>query len=136
MTNWKWRTKLKTNNFFIKRTGKKIRNKKKDLNSNIKNREDQAVFFREGEKKKAYRRRTTQPPPTHATTRQTSMFVRGEQRNRLNRKKITEKTEPWKKPIRIFKKPTGSVWIQFYKPETEKTELNPNWKKKKSQTGK
>jgi hypothetical protein len=131
MTNWNWRTKLKINNFFIKRTGKKIRNKKKDINWNIKNREDQAVFFKEGErKKKAFRRQTTQPLPTHATTRQTSMIVRGEQKNRLNRenqkKKITEKTESWKKPIRIFKKPTGSVRFQFYKPETEKTELIPN----------
>jgi hypothetical protein len=58
------------------------------------------------------------------------MFVRGEQKNRLNRenrkKKITEKTESLKKPIRIFKKPTGSVRFQFYKPETEKTELIPN----------
>ena len=47
-------------------------------------------------------------------------------------KKITEKTEPWKKlikPIRILKKPTGSVRFWFYKPETEKTEPNPNRKK-------
>jgi hypothetical protein len=33
------------------------------------------------------------------------------------------------KPIRILKKPTGSVRFQFYKPETEKTEPNPNRKK-------
>jgi hypothetical protein len=32
-----------------------------------------------------------------------------------------------KKPIKILKKPTRS--IRFYKPETEKTEPNPNWKK-------
>jgi len=30
------------------------------------------------------------------------------------------------KPIKILKKPTGSV--RFYKPETEKTEPNPNRK--------
>ena len=54
-------------------------------------------------------------------------------------KKITEKTKPWKKPIKILKKPTGSVW--FYKLKTGKNELNqtqtkqkqkkpePNWKK-------
>jgi hypothetical protein len=29
-----------------------------------------------------------------------------------------------KKPIKILKKPTGSVRFRFYKPETEKTELN------------
>jgi len=28
------------------------------------------------------------------------------------------------KPIRILKKPTGSVWFQFYKFETEKTKSN------------
>jgi len=28
------------------------------------------------------------------------------------------------KPIRILKKPTGSVWFWFYKLETEKTEPN------------
>jgi hypothetical protein len=40
--------------------------------------------------------------------------------------KKTEKIEPWKKPIRILKTSTGS--IRFYKPETKKTESNPNWK--------
>ena len=52
--------------------------------------------------------------------------------NRENRKKITEKTEPWKKlikPIIILKKPTGLVWFRFYKPKTEKTKPNPNRKK-------
>jgi hypothetical protein len=34
-----------------------------------------------------------------------------------------------------LKKPTGSVWFRFYKPETEKTEPNPN-KKKPIQTKK
>jgi hypothetical protein len=38
-----------------------------------------------------------------------------------------------KKPIKILKKPTGSVWFWFFKPGTEKTE--PNWEKP-SQTGK
>jgi len=46
-----------------------------------------------------------------------------------------------KKPIKILKKPTGSVRFRFYKPETEKTKLNPNRKnpcqsKKQSQTNK
>ena len=44
-------------------------------------------------------------------------------------KKITEKTESWKKPIRILKKLIGSV--RFYKLETEKTEPNPNKKNRK-----
>jgi hypothetical protein len=35
-----------------------------------------------------------------------------------------------------LKKPTGSVQFRFYKPETEKTEPNPNHKKKPSQTKK
>jgi len=53
-------------------------------------------------------------------------------KNRLNwknRKKITEKPESWKKPIKlikIFKKPTGSV--RFYRPKTKK---KPNWAKPK-----
>jgi hypothetical protein len=38
------------------------------------------------------------------------------------------------KPIKIFKKSIGSVRFWFYKPETEKTKPNPNWKKL-SQTG-
>jgi len=42
-------------------------------------------------------------------------------------KKITEKIKPEKKPIKILKKPIGSVQFRFYKPETEKTE--PNRKK-------
>jgi hypothetical protein len=37
-------------------------------------------------------------------------------------KKITEKTEPKKKPIKILKNPVGSV--RFYKQKTEKTEPN------------
>jgi hypothetical protein len=45
-----------------------------------------------------------------------------------NRKNQTVKKKPIK-PIRILKKPTGSVQFQFYKPETEKIELNPNRKK-------
>jgi hypothetical protein len=28
------------------------------------------------------------------------------------------------KPIKILKKPTGSVWFGFFKPETKKTEPN------------
>jgi hypothetical protein len=35
------------------------------------------------------------------------------------------------KPIRILKKPTSSVRFRFYKPETEKTEPNPNRKNPK-----
>jgi hypothetical protein len=41
------------------------------------------------------------------------------------------------KPIKILKKLTGSVRFRFHKPETEKTEPNPNRKKikkKPSQT--
>jgi hypothetical protein len=39
------------------------------------------------------------------------------------------------KPIKILKKPTGSVRFMFYKPETEKTKSNPN-RKKPEKTGK
>jgi len=53
-------------------------------------------------------------------------------KSRKLEKKITEKSNREKKPIKILKKLTGSVW--FYKPETEKTEPNPN-RKKQSQTG-
>ena len=41
-------------------------------------------------------------------------------------KKITEKTEPKKKPIKILKNPVGSVRFRFYKQKTEKTEPNRN----------
>ena len=70
----------------------------------------------------------------------TLTISKSEGKNRLNRenwKKIIEKPNREKKLIKILKKPTGSV--RFYKPETEKTELNPNRKKnpkKLSQTGK
>ena len=50
-------------------------------------------------------------------------------KQRKPEKKITEKTEPWKKtikPIKILKKPTSSVRFRFYKPETKKTKPNPN----------
>ena len=60
----------------------------------------------------------------------TLTISKSEGKNRLNRenwKKITEKPNREKKLIKILKKPTGSV--RFYKPETEKTELNPNRKK-------
>jgi hypothetical protein len=56
---------------------------------------------------------------------------------KTRKKKKTEKPNREKKlikPIRIFKKPTSLVRFWFYKFETEKTELNPNWKKP-SQTG-
>jgi len=46
-------------------------------------------------------------------------------------KKITEKTEPKKKPIKLLKKPAGSVRFWFYKQKTKKTESNRNWKKTK-----
>jgi hypothetical protein len=62
------------------------------------------------------------------------------------RKKITEKTELWKKPIKILKKPIGSVRFGFgfisLKPKKPNpTQTEPNWKnqaelKKPSQTGK
>jgi hypothetical protein len=52
--------------------------------------------------------------------------------NRENKKKKTEKKNREKKsskPIKIFKKPIGSVWFRFYKPRTEKAKPNPNRKK-------
>jgi hypothetical protein len=55
--------------------------------------------------------------------------------NWKNQKKITEKPNRKKKPIKILKKPTNSVRFRFYKLKTEKTEPNPN-RKKPSQTGK
>jgi len=48
-------------------------------------------------------------------------------KNRENRKKITEKPNREKKPIKlikILKKPADSVRFRFYKPKTEKTERN------------
>jgi hypothetical protein len=53
--------------------------------------------------------------------------VRKKPKNQLNRE--NQKT---KKPIRIFKKSTGSVRFWFYKPETEKIKPNPNRKKTES----
>ena len=54
-------------------------------------------------------------------------------KNRLNRenqkKKITEKTETWKKLIKILKKSTDSVWFCFYKSKIKKTEPKPKQKK-------
>jgi hypothetical protein len=45
--------------------------------------------------------------------------------NRENKKKNNWKTKLWKKPIKIFKKPTNSVRFRFYKPKTGKTEPKP-----------
>jgi hypothetical protein len=53
--------------------------------------------------------------------------------NQENRKKIIKKTNRKKnpiKPIKILKKPAGSVRFRFYKQKTEKNELNPNRKLK------
>jgi len=57
-------------------------------------------------------------------------------------KKIIEKPNYEKKPIRILKKPTGSIQFRFYKLEIEKTEpnrtpteKNPSQTKKPSQIG-
>jgi hypothetical protein len=55
------------------------------------------------------------------------------QKSEKTGKKITKKTEPLKNPIRIFKKPTGSIRFKFYKPETDKTEPNPNKKTRAKQ---
>jgi hypothetical protein len=54
---------------------------------------------------------------------------------KLKKKKL-KKSNREKKPIRILKRLSDSVWFQFYKLETEKTEPNPNRKKKPSKTGK
>ena len=51
--------------------------------------------------------------------------VRKKPKNRENKKK-PKKPNHEKKPIKILQKPTGSVRFRFYKPETEKTESNPN----------
>jgi hypothetical protein len=53
-------------------------------------------------------------------------MIKPEKNNRKNR---TVK----KKPIKILKKPIGSVRFWFFKPGTEKTKPNPN-RKKPSQT--
>jgi len=66
----------------------------------------------------------------------------GEQKNQKiekTEKKITEKTELWKKlikPIKILKKTTDSVRFWFYKPQTEKTEPNPNRKNREKNLSK
>jgi len=51
--------------------------------------------------------------------------------------KKTKKTELWKKsikPIKILKKPIGSIWFRFYKLKTEKTKPNKKKGKKTEQT--
>ena len=51
-------------------------------------------------------------------------------------KKITEKTEQKKnpiKPIKFLKKPVGSVRFRFYNKKTEKTEPKPTKNRKKNQ---
>jgi hypothetical protein len=56
-------------------------------------------------------------------------FIVGLSKNIKKLKKILKnnrKNQTVKKPIKILKKPTGSVRFWFYKPETEKTESNPN----------
>ena len=55
-------------------------------------------------------------------------------KNRLNRenwKKNNQKNWTAKKPIKILKKPAGSVRFRFYKQKTEKTEPNRNKKNQK-----
>jgi hypothetical protein len=56
-------------------------------------------------------------------------FIVGLSKNIKKLKKILKnnrKNQTVKKPIKILKKLTGSVRFWFYKPETEKTESNPN----------
>jgi hypothetical protein len=69
-------------------------------------------------------------------SKKTEKPIKSRKRKINNRKNQTMKKTI--KPIRILKKSTGSVQFRFYKPETEKTEPNPNKKKpeKPSQTGK
>jgi len=58
---------------------------------------------------------------------------RGEQKNKKTdktRKKNSKKLNREKKPIKFLKKPTDSVRVRFYKPETEKTEPNQTQTKK------
>ena len=65
------------------------------------------------------------------------LYSSGEQKNQKiekNGKKITEKTEAWKNPIRIFFKIFGSVQFRFNKLETEKTEPNRTGSVKKKST--
>jgi hypothetical protein len=50
-------------------------------------------------------------------------------KSRKPEKKITEKTEPWKKLIKVLKKSTNSVWFWFYKSKIKKTEPKPKQKK-------
>jgi hypothetical protein len=44
-------------------------------------------------------------------------------------KKKNWKNRTIKKPIKILKKPTGSVWFRFYKPKTEPNRTEPKQKK-------
>jgi hypothetical protein len=53
-------------------------------------------------------------------------------KTKKTKKKKTKKTKLWKKPIKILKKPTGSVRFRFYKSETLKNRTEP----KPSQTEK
>jgi len=53
-------------------------------------------------------------------------LIKLEKIEKQNLKKPNHEKNPIK-PIRIFKKPTSSVWFRFYKLKTEKTK--PNQKK-------
>jgi hypothetical protein len=60
------------------------------------------------------------------------LYRNGEQKNQKIKKtgkKITEKTEPWKNPIKIFFKIFNSVQFRFNKLETEKIETGSVKKK-------
>jgi hypothetical protein len=50
-------------------------------------------------------------------SKKTEKLIKPEKNNRKNR---TEK-----KPIKILKKPAGSVWFRFYRQKTKKTEPKP-----------
>jgi len=54
----------------------------------------------------------------------TSSLVVGVSKKTEKLKKQKKKPNREKKPIKILEKPVGSVWFRFYKPKTEKTELN------------
>ena len=60
-------------------------------------------------------------------------MIKGKQKNKKTEKtgkKYNQKNQTVKKkPIKILKKPTGSVRFWFYKPKTKKTKPNPNRKK-------
>ena len=62
-------------------------------------------------------------------------LIASKRKQKKSKSLLNRETEKKKKPNReknrlnFKKKPTSSIWFQFYKPETEKIKPNPNRQK-------